>query len=81
MLSRVEITLKDGRKLVRDSDARYRGGPEFPLSDEELQAKFTDCTADFLNSETRQKVFETVLNFEKLDDVQSFIALLNPESR
>ena len=78
--SRVEVTLKSGQTLVREADERYRGGPDNPLSEADLQAKFIDCTADFFNSETRQKIFETVANFEKLDDVQTFIALLNPDN-
>jgi 2-methylcitrate dehydratase PrpD len=37
--SRVEVTLRDGRKFVREADERYRGGPDYPLSDEELRGK------------------------------------------
>jgi len=79
MLSRVEINLKDGRKLVRDSDARYRGGPEFPLSDEELQAKFTDCTEHFLSADTRQEIFTTIAELEKPGNLDRTLGLIKGE--
>ena len=43
MRSRVEVTLQNGSRIVRDADDRYRGGPENPLSDDELTEKFADC--------------------------------------
>jgi 2-methylcitrate dehydratase PrpD len=76
--SRLEVTLKDGRKLVKEADERYRGGPDNPLSDEALQGKFTDCTEDFLTSEAREKIFETIADVDKLEDISTLIAMLNP---
>jgi 2-methylcitrate dehydratase PrpD len=76
--SRLEVTLKDGRKLVREADERYRGGPDNPLTDAELQAKFIDCTEDFLSSEAREAIFETVAAVDKLDDIRTLIGMLTP---
>lgn len=74
--SRLEVELIDGRKLVRDADERYRGGPDNPLSDTALQGKFIDCTESLLNAEAREKVFKAVSTFEQIEDIGTFVSLL-----
>lgn len=74
--SRVEVTLKDGQKFVQEADERYRGGPDHPLSDAELQSKFTDCTEQLLSGDVREKIFETLAGLERLDTVVEVIALV-----
>ena len=75
MRSRVEITLRDGVKLIRNSGG-YRGGPDLPLSDDELQAKFHDCTEELLAPSTRHEIFETTASLETLDDIQDLVSLV-----
>lgn len=41
--SRVTITLKDGRRLEGEADTRYRGGPQLPMTDAEVEQKFRAC--------------------------------------
>ena len=77
--SRVEVVLKDGRKLVRDSGEAYRGGPDNPLSDKDLQAKFTDCSEKLLNAKARQEIFAAVAGLDNFKDMKEFIFLLNPK--
>jgi 2-methylcitrate dehydratase PrpD len=76
--SRVEVMLKDGRRLVRDSGEAYRGGPDNPLSDKDLQAKFTGCSEKLLNEKARQEIFEGVAGLDNFSDMKEFISLLNP---
>ncbi|MCJ7501181.1 MmgE/PrpD family protein [bacterium] len=76
MLSRVEVNLKNGKKLVRESDERYRGGPDFPLSDAELQVKFTDCADHLFSAEKRQEIFETVAGLEKPGNFDRVLGLM-----
>jgi len=73
--SRLEVTLKDGRRFVREADNRYRGGPDYPLSDEELHGKFTDCTEQLLEPKVRENIFDTIATLEQLDNVAKLIAL------
>jgi len=73
MRSRVEVKLKDGNKIVRDADYRYRGGPENPLSDDELKEKFIDCSRSILGDATRQEIFDIVFKLENLPDMDSLI--------
>jgi 2-methylcitrate dehydratase PrpD len=42
--SRIEVLLKDGRTLEAKSGP-YKGGPQNPLTEAELDAKFLDCAA------------------------------------
>lgn len=78
--SRVEVSLKNGQIITREADERYRGGPDYPLTDTELQEKFTDCAGYLLSADTRLRLFETVAqletpgNFARLIDI-----LVTPE--
>ena len=77
MRSRVEVMLTDGQKLVREADERYRGGPDNPLSDDELIEKFNDCTQSILDETTREQIIETVFGLEKLTDIRHLIDLIS----
>jgi len=74
MRSRAEITLKDGSVLAREASG-YRGGPDLPLSDEELQAKFHDCADDLLSPSIRQEIFATIASLDSLNDVRKLTKL------
>jgi 2-methylcitrate dehydratase PrpD len=76
--SRVEVVLKDGRKIVRDSGEAYRGGPDNPLSDKDLQGKFTDCSEKLLDAKARQAIFAAVAGLDNIKDMKEFVSLLNP---
>jgi 2-methylcitrate dehydratase PrpD len=73
------VLLKDGQKIVRDSDEAYRGGPDNPLSDKELQAKFTDCSEKIFEPNTRNAIFETTAGLENIRDLRELISLLSPK--
>ena len=77
--SRVEVVLKDGRKLIRDSGEAYRGGPDNPLSDQELQAKFADCSQNLLDAKARQEINAAVAALETIRDMREFVSLLRPK--
>ena len=78
--SRVVVILKNGQTIAREADERYRGGPDYPLTDTQLQEKFTDCASYLLSADTRLRLFETVAqletpgNFARLIDI-----LVTPE--
>ena len=77
MRSRVEVTLKNGRRIVRDADDRYRGGPENPLSDDELKEKFTDCVQSIVSESAREEIIKTVFQLESLSNMDSLIERLS----
>jgi len=76
MLSRLEVNLTDGRKLVRGSAEAYRGGPGNPLSEKELQAKFADGAQKIFDAQQCGQVFRTIDGLERIKDLRDLIALL-----
>lgn len=71
--SRIELVLNNGQKIVKEADERYRGGPDNPLSDEELQNKFTDCTERLLDKAARKNVFQVVGRLENLKNIEELV--------
>ena len=76
--SRVEVLLHDGRRIVREADENYRGGPDNPLTDEQLQDKFADCTERMLDQPARQKIYTITGHLENLDDITELIQATLP---
>jgi len=71
--SRVEVILNSGRKIIKEADERYRGGPENPMTDEELQSKFTDCTGRLLDKDAHRNIFGMIHHLENLGDIADLI--------
>jgi 2-methylcitrate dehydratase PrpD len=69
ILSRVQVALRDGRRLERWADERYRGGPDNPLSDAELEAKFLDCAEGLLAPAAARAVCDATWALERAPDV------------
>lgn len=67
--SRIELTTRDGRQFVQWADERYRGGPDFPLTDEELEDKVRDCAEGLIDEAGLARMFDHVWQLETLPDV------------
>jgi len=67
--SRVEVKLNSGRTLVQKADERYRGGPDKPMADEDLEQKTAACVAGVLGQMRLEYLIGTVRNIIELDDV------------
>ena len=68
MRSRIAITLANGEELSGWADERYRGGPENPLSDAELEAKVHSCCAGVLVDAAQQRLIEMAWSVTELED-------------
>jgi 2-methylcitrate dehydratase PrpD len=77
MRSIVEVDLADGRRLVQQSDDRYRGGPDLPFSREDLQAKFMECGELVLPTERLLAVLARLESLEAAGDVRDLVRLLS----
>jgi 2-methylcitrate dehydratase PrpD len=77
MRSRIVIGLKDGRKLEGWADERYRGGPENPLSDRDLEAKVRSCCEGVLNEETQSALIDSAWSVVRLRDVNALMKIIN----
>jgi 2-methylcitrate dehydratase PrpD len=69
----VRIRLRDGRVL--EADAPYQlGGPENPMSAEQVRAKFRENAALALDDAAVAALEEAVLTLEEADDVRALLA-------
>ena len=66
--TRIEVQLRNGRKLMRWAPEAYRGGPDDPLSDAELEKKFAACTEGLLTEERKAAVISKVKRIAALKD-------------
>ena len=78
ILSRLEVKLKDGRVLKKESSP-YKGGPENPLSDDELYEKFSSCAEFILPKEKISHVHQLLRGIEELRDIRSLVLALMPD--
>ena len=68
MRSRIAIQLKDGRTVEGWADERYRGGPENPLSDAELEAKVRSCCEGVLDEKRQSALIDAAWSVSRLHD-------------
>jgi 2-methylcitrate dehydratase PrpD len=68
----VRISLKDGSVL--DAELPHqRGGPENPLTDDEVRAKFRENAGLALSGDAVDALEQTILSLERLDDVAGLV--------
>jgi len=68
MRSRITIDLTDGRSVTGSADERYRGGPDHPLTDAELEGKVRACCEGVLDGAEQDKLIKTVWRIQDLSD-------------
>ncbi|MBO6508999.1 MAG: MmgE/PrpD family protein [Roseibium sp.] len=76
MRSRITIKLKDGTEVAGWADERYRGGPENPLSDAELEAKVRSCCAGVLGDAGQEALIKAAWNVLELEDAGAIARVL-----
>src|SRR5215467_514831 len=72
---RVTLRLKNGQTYSRVVQ-NAKGSPEFPLSVDELKAKFTDCARQTLNESATKRVLDDLDRLETLEDIRPLSQLL-----
>ena len=73
----VRVTLADGR-VLEDHQDHPRGGPDFPMSDKELDAKFRDNARRALPDERIDRIVDEVARLPRLTTVRPLAAALVP---
>jgi len=66
--SRIELVTRAGESYVQWADERYRGGPDNPMSDAELEEKVAACTDGVIDDSATARLIETAWRAEKLTD-------------
>ena len=65
----VTVVLKDGRKIESRKIDTVRGGPAFPLSRDQLWAKFEDCANVGHANAIARPLFDAMMSLEKVGKV------------
>ena len=78
--SRIEVTTRDGRKLVQWADERYRGGPSKPMTDAEVEEKFSLCTEGLLDKPRQRHAIEQIWAIDKTNDIDELIGSIQLHS-
>ncbi|MBI3069087.1 MAG: MmgE/PrpD family protein, partial [Betaproteobacteria bacterium] len=76
--SRIELATTDGRKLVRWAPERYRGGPDNPMSDADLERKFAACAEGLLDERRRKRVISKVKRIADVKNAGVLAGLIQP---
>ncbi|MEX0806169.1 MAG: MmgE/PrpD family protein [Candidatus Binatia bacterium] len=77
MRSRIAIRLKDGRTFEGWADERYRGGPENPLSDSDLEAKVRSCCEGILHEKAQSKLIDAAWSVAQVKDAGRLMEIIN----
>jgi 2-methylcitrate dehydratase PrpD len=77
MHSRIAINLKNGKQVEGWADERYRGGPENPLSDGDLEAKVRSCCDGVLDDVQQGALIDAGRSILRLPDAGKLMELLN----
>jgi 2-methylcitrate dehydratase PrpD len=71
MRSRITIRLTEGTTYSGEADERYRGGPDNPLTNQELEAKVRACCEGVLDEDSQEKLIHAAWKVLELDDAAS----------
>jgi 2-methylcitrate dehydratase PrpD len=74
--SRIEVDTKNGKTLTQWADERYRGGPLNPISDADLDGKFTMCAEGVLDAGAQREVLALVRGIDSGADTARLMQLL-----
>ena len=74
MRSRITISLKDGSEVAGWADERYRGGPEHPLTDKEVEDKARSCCEGVLSDEEQADMIAKAWAVLELEDASTVLS-------
>jgi 2-methylcitrate dehydratase PrpD len=77
MRSRIAIKLNDGRAVEGWADERYRGGPDNPMTDPELEAKARSCCEGVLDEKATTRLIEAARDIAQLSDASKLMKIIN----
>jgi 2-methylcitrate dehydratase PrpD len=72
---RVTIRLKNGQTLSREAQ-HAKGGPEFPMTEDELKAKFLECARHAIDEKSAERALADIERLETLSDIRPLCDIL-----
>ncbi|MCV0426928.1 MAG: MmgE/PrpD family protein [Roseibium sp.] len=76
MRSRITIRLKNGKEVAGWANERYRGGPENPMTDAELEAKVRSCCDGLLDPAGQDRLIDIAWKTPELPEAAILAKLL-----
>ncbi len=70
------IRTKDGRQFTQRNDGPFKGDPENPLSEADIETKFNTMTIPVLGQERASQIISSIKQLDKLGDVSKLVDLL-----
>ena len=77
MRSRIAIRIKGGSTVEGWADERYRGGPDNPMSDAELEAKARSCCEGVLDEKATARLIRAAWGISHSSDASELMKLIN----
>jgi 2-methylcitrate dehydratase PrpD len=77
MRSRIAVRLKDGRAVEGWADERYRGGPDNPLTDGELENKARSCCDGVLDEKAQSFLIDAAWGIARSKDAGKLMEIIN----
>lgn len=74
--SRVEVITKTGKVIEKWANEAYRGGPNNPLTDNELEGKFLDCAQGVIEPAQAKAILDMVWEVEHIKNISSLVDIL-----
>ena len=78
--AKICVRLKNGEILETEKD-HAKGSPAFPLTMEEICAKFLDCSQGILPAQKAREVIQMLETFETLSEVRKLMGILLEDIR
>jgi 2-methylcitrate dehydratase PrpD len=72
---RVTIRLKNGHTFSREAQ-HAKGGPEFPMTEADLRAKFTECAREAIDDSSAARALDTIERLETVADIRPLCEIL-----
>lgn len=72
---RVTVRLKNGQTFTREAQ-HAKGGPEYPMSEEELRGKFTECAREALDPNNAARALDLLDHLESAADIRPLCEIL-----
>ncbi|MEQ8196209.1 MAG: MmgE/PrpD family protein, partial [Rhodospirillales bacterium] len=78
--SRIVLKKKNGETVERWADERYRGSPDNPMTDAEVEDKFRVCAERILSPDRQKELLAAIwqIDDEKTEDAGRLAALMQP---
>jgi 2-methylcitrate dehydratase PrpD len=77
--SRIELVTRSGKTFTEDADPRYRGGPDNPLTDAELEQKTAACVAGLMDDAARDRLIAAAWGVVETPDAGALARVIQTE--